>query len=147
MLHLAPITKYNWIDAISLKVRDDQKQFVASNAVSLAQLNFLDNFLAQGIFHDETMVGFTLYGIDEEDGEFWIYRIMIDEKQQGKGYGRQAVQLVIDDIEKRKAEGQHGISLSYEPENHVAKRLYESIGFREEEGLIIEGEQVARYLF
>jgi diamine N-acetyltransferase len=35
--------------------------------VSLAQLNFLDNFYAKGIYHEDEMVGFTLYGIDDED--------------------------------------------------------------------------------
>lgn len=84
MLHLKTITKDNWIKAISLKVREDQVNFVASNAVSLAQLNFLENFHAKGIYFGEEMVGFTLYGLDEDDHEFWIYRMMIDEKHRGK---------------------------------------------------------------
>ncbi|QTD42984.1 N-acetyltransferase [Sporosarcina sp. Te-1] len=144
MLQLKPITKDNWIDAISLRVRDDQVKFVASNAVSLAQLNFLDHFHAKGIFADDEMVGFTLFGIDEEDHEYWMYRMMIDQKHQGKGYGKQAVQLVIEDIRKMKEERHQTITLSYEPENETAKRLYEQMGFQEVEGFLVDGEQMAR---
>lgn len=147
MLHLKTITKDNWIKAISLKVREDQVKFVASNTVSLAQLNFLENFHAKGIYYGEEMVGFTLYGIDEDDNEYWIYRMMIDQKHQGKGYGKEAVQLVIEDIRAMKEPHNQTISLSYEPDNEHAKRIYEKMGFREIDGFVIEGEQVARYTF
>ena len=147
MLHLKTITKDNWIKAISLKVREDQVKFVASNTVSLAQLNFLKNFHAKGIYYGEEMVGFTLYGIDEDDNEYWIYRMMIDQKHQGKGYGKEAVQLVIEDIRAMKEPHNQTISLSYEPDNEHAKRIYEKMGFREIDGFVIEGEQVARYTY
>ncbi|AMO84193.1 diamine N-acetyltransferase [Solibacillus kalamii] len=147
MLHLKTITKDNWIKAISLKVREDQVKFVASNTVSLAQLNFLENFHAKGIYYGEEMVGFTLYGIDEDDNEYWIYRMMIDQKHQGKGYGKEAVQLVIEDIRAMKEPHNQTISLSYEPDNEHAKRIYEKMGFREIDGFVIEGEQVARYTY
>ncbi|MFS0876587.1 GNAT family N-acetyltransferase [Solibacillus isronensis] len=147
MLHLKTITKDNWIKAISLKVREDQVKFVASNAVSLAQLNFLENFHAKGIYYGEEMIGFTLYGLDEDDHEYWIYRMMIDQKHQGKGYGKEAVRLVIEDIRAMKEPHHQTITLSYEPDNEHAKRIYEKMGFQEIDGLVIEGEQVARYSY
>ena len=147
MLHLKTITKENWGKAISLRVREDQVKFVASNAVSLAQLNFLENFHAKGIYHSEEMVGFTLYGIDEDDHEYWIYRMMIDQKHQGKGYGKEAVKLVIDDIRNIKEDRHQTISLSYEPTNEHAKRIYEKMGFQEIDGLIIGDEQVSRFTY
>lgn len=147
MLHLQPITKDNWVKAISLRVREDQVNFVASNAVSLAQLNFLENFHAKGIYLGEEMIGFTLFGIDNDDHEYWMYRMMIDQKHQGKGYGKEAIQLVIDDIRVMKEDRHETISLSYEPDNEHAKRIYEKMGFQEVDGLMISGEQVARYTF
>jgi diamine N-acetyltransferase len=147
LLHLKPITKDNWLKAISLHVREDQKKFVAPNAVSLAQLNFLENFHAKGIYHDEEMIGFTLFGIDEDDHEYWIYRMMIDQKHQGKGYGKEAVQLVVDDIRKMKEDRHQTITLSYEPTNEHGKSVYEKMGFQEIDGLIIGDEQVSRYTF
>ncbi|MEH7224801.1 GNAT family N-acetyltransferase [Bacillus sp. JJ1566] len=137
MLYLKAITKENWLEAISLRVREDQVKFVASNAVSLAK----------GIYLGDKMIGFTLYGIDEDDHEYWIYRMMIDQKHQGKGYGKQAIKLVIDDIMNIKEKRHQTISLSYEPTNGHAKRVYEKMGFQEVDGLIIGGEQVSRFSF
>ncbi len=147
MLHLETITKDNWVKAISLRVREDQVNFVASNAVSLAQLNFLENFHSKGIYLGEEMIGFALYGIDEDDHEYWMYRMMIDQKHQGQGYGKEAIQLVIDDIKAIKEDRHQTITLSYEPSNEHAKRIYEKMGFKEIDGLMISGEQVARYTF
>lgn len=147
MLHLKTITKENWGKAVSLRVREDQVKFVASNAISLVQLNFLENFHAKGIYYGEEMVGFTLYGIDEDDHEYWIYRMMIDQKHQGKGYGKEAVKLVIDDIKNIKEDRHQTISLSYEPTNEHAKRIYEKMGFQEIDGLIIGDEQVSRFTY
>ncbi len=93
------------------------------------------------------MIGFTLYGIDEDDHEYWIYRMMIDQKHQGKGYGTQALKLVIEDIKVIKGSSQRTITLSYEPTNKHAKHIYEKMGFQEIDGLIVGGEQVARFTF
>lgn len=147
MLHLETITKDNWIKAISLRVREDQEKFVASNAVSLAQLNFLNDFHAKGIYLREEMIGFALYGMDEDDHEYWIYRMMIDQKHQGKGYGKEAIKLVIDDIKMIKEDRHKTITLSYEPTNGHAKRVYEKVGFKEIDGLMISDEQVSRFTF
>jgi diamine N-acetyltransferase len=147
MLYLEAITKDNWIKAISLRVREDQEKFVASNAVSLAQLNFLNDFHAKGIYVGEEMIGFALYGMDEDDHEYWIYRMMIDQKHQGKGYGKEAIKLVIDDIKMIKEDRHKTITLSYEPTNEHAKRVYEKVGFKEIDGLMISDEQVSRFTF
>jgi diamine N-acetyltransferase len=147
MFHLRTITKENWVKAISLRVQEDQVKFVASNAVSLAQLNFLENFHAKGIYQSEEMIGFTLYGIDEDDHEYWIYRMMIDQKHQGKGFGKEAIKLVIDDIRNIKEDRHQTITLSYEPTNEHAKLIYEKMGFQEIDGLMIGGEQVSRYTY
>ena len=147
MLQLKPITKDNWYEAVKLQVAENQKNFVASNAISLAQLNFLENFHANAVYSGETMVGFTLFGLDEEDQQYWIYRLMIDEKYQGKGYGKQAVALIMEAIREMKEPHHQVIHISYEPENIVAKQVYEKAGFEEIEGLFSGDEQIARYAF
>lgn len=53
---------------------------------------------------------------------------MIDPSQQGKGYGKTAVQLVIKSLPK----SAKSLSLSYNPANQTAAQLYKSLGFKEQ---------------
>ncbi|MFT9598873.1 MAG: GNAT family N-acetyltransferase, partial [Mesobacillus sp.] len=71
VLTLKPITKHNWEEAIQLKVKEDQKHFMASNLYSIAEVQFLDQFKTSGIFEGEQMVGFAMYGIDPDDNNYW----------------------------------------------------------------------------
>lgn len=57
------------------------------------------------------MIGFTLYGLDEDDQEYWIYRMMIDQKHQGKGYSVKALSLIINDIKEIKKDQHQTITL------------------------------------
>lgn len=67
---------------------------------------------------------------------------MIDRQHQGKGYGTEAVRLALDFIRTYPCGSAEYCWLSYEPENDVARKLYNSFGFRET-GEMDEGEVVA----
>lgn len=62
----------------------EQQTLIASNLYSIAEVQFLDDFYAKGIYLDETMIGFTMFGIDSDDNNYWIYRLMIDKNFKGK---------------------------------------------------------------
>ncbi|MBU3203845.1 GNAT family N-acetyltransferase [Clostridium algidicarnis] len=66
-------------------------------------------------------------------------RLMIDKKFQGKGYGRIAVLRLLDLIKEKY--GEIKFYTSIEPENIVAQKLYESIGFKKT-GEIMWDEEV-----
>jgi len=34
------------------------------------------------------MVGFTMFGLDEDDHNYWIYRLMVDKRFQGSSANR-----------------------------------------------------------
>ncbi|GAV11855.1 N-acetyltransferase [Paenibacillus sp. NAIST15-1] len=139
MIALKEIDRSNFFDVIKLSVADEQSDFVATNLFSLAQAKAFPECVCLAIYHDEVLVGFTMYCIDEEDHEYWIYRLMIDTKYQSKGYGKAAMQLLIERI---KEDIQHRvIYISFEPENTWAKQLYGKLGF-EEDGRVIDGEIV-----
>lgn len=137
-ISLRPITKDNWEEAIRLKVAEDQKHFVASNLYSIAEASFYPTAITNGIYADETMVGFTLYGYNDEDGKvgYWIVRLMIDQAHQGKGYGRAAMGLIIDALRSKPDCDQ--IYISFEPENETARKLYASLGFVDDQRVIDE---------
>ncbi|PQQ45666.1 GNAT family N-acetyltransferase [Bacillus thuringiensis] len=143
-IYLKAIDKSNWEEAIRLSVKEEQQTFITSNLYSIAEVQFLDNFYANGIYLDEKMIGFTMFGIDPDDNNYWIYRLMIDENFQGKGIGKQAIYLVIDEIRRNNNANISIIMIGYAPENHTAKFVYKKAGFIETE-LSSWCEQLAKY--
>ncbi|WP_028595348.1 GNAT family N-acetyltransferase [Paenibacillus assamensis] len=139
MITLKEVNRTNFYDVLNLSVTDEQKEFVATNMFSLAQAKAFPECICSAIYNDDTLVGFTMYCIDEEDHEYWIYRLMIDAKYQSKGYGKAAMKMLIERI---KEDTQHRvIYISFEPDNDLAKQLYEKLGFVED-GRVIDEEVV-----
>ena len=89
---LRPLDAENWEACIALQVSEEQEDFVASNLYSIAQTRFEPTWVPLVIYDGDIMVGFTMY--DEADYE--IIRLMIDQEHQGKGYGRSAMELLIE---------------------------------------------------
>ena len=139
MIEFREIDRNNFFDVIKLSVADGQKEFVAPNLVSIAQAKAFPECICLSIYHNNILVGFTMYCIDYEDKEYWISRLMIDEKYQSKGYGKAAMEKLIDRIKEDKKH--EVIYISFEPENTWAKHLYEKLGFAAD-GRVIEGEAV-----
>ena len=156
MLHLTPLSQQNVWSVVNLHVRDDQKNYVATNAESLIEAYLVlasgGQVFPFGIFDDDTPVGFVMIGYDGSDcdeeppasaaGNYCLWRFMIGEEYQHSGYGREALRLALDFIRTFPCGKADCCYLSYEPENEVARRLYASFGF-EETGEISEGEVVA----
>ncbi len=138
---LRDINKDNWKQCIGLKVAPEQKNFVASNLYSIAESKFEPDWTPLAIYHDETMVGFTIYGRDSSDGSYWIIRLMIDEQHQGRGYGRAVMQEVIQRLKETLDCTE--IKISFAPENRAAEKLYLSLDFQHT-GLVEDGEIVLR---
>ena len=139
MIEFKEIDRHNFFDVIDLHVAEEQKSFVAPNVFSLAQAKAFPECICLAIYQDDVLVGFTMYCMDFDDKEYWIYRLMIDAKHQSKGYGKEAMEKLIERI---KQDQEHRvIYLSFEPENSLAKQLYEKLGF-EADGRIIDGEIV-----
>ena len=149
MPEIRPVTIKNWQSLIKLKVREDQTEFVASNLYSIAQAQFGDEYEGHwdlypfGIYDDGDLpVGFLMYGLnfDHPTQQAFIQRLMVDERFQGKGYGRFAMEKVIEIF--RADERIQEVGISYEPANEGARKLYASVGFVET-GEIVGDEVVA----
>lgn len=141
---LREITPENFKECVELKVADDQKTFVATNVYSIAQSKIYPTHLPFAVYKDDDeMVGFVLFGFDTDDDRYYLGRLMIDEKHQGRGYGRAATLAVIEELKKNK--DCREIYLCCAPENTNAERLYKSIGFERTEELN-GSEIVMRYV-
>lgn len=150
MPQILPVTKHNWRDLTKLQVREDQKNFVTSNAFSIAESHFgYDDpdyghwdMYPFGIYEKAAPVGFLMYGHNffHPETQAFVIRLMVDEKEQNKGYGRFAMEWMLDHF--RADERIKNAGISYEPENELARKLYAKLGFVET-GKIFEGEVVA----
>jgi diamine N-acetyltransferase len=85
----------------NLSVREEQRKFVAPNAVSIAQAYFSEHAWFRAIYADEIPVGFLMLEDQPEKPEYYLWRFMIDARYQGMGFGRQALEIVIDYVRTR----------------------------------------------
>ena len=96
MINLREITSKNLKSIIDLNVKEDQKDYVALNSVSIAQGHYSKSAWFKGIFNDDRPVGFVMLDLIEEENKCFLWRFMIDRKYQGKGFGKIALTQVID---------------------------------------------------
>jgi diamine N-acetyltransferase len=77
------------------------KKMVAPNAVSIAQAHYNQYAWFRAIYADETPVGFIMLYDNPEEPEYFLWRLMIAGPFQGFGYGRDAVQSLIEYVRQR----------------------------------------------
>ncbi|WP_068676747.1 GNAT family N-acetyltransferase [Oceanobacillus sp. Castelsardo] len=128
-LHIREVTTENWRSIAALSVSEQQKQYIESNAFSLAESKFEGNGISVGLYDEETLVGYAMYGWScHLTQSAWLDRFMIDYHFQGNGYAKQFLPLLI-----RKIQYQYGckkVYLSVHLDNKLAQKLYESFGFQ-----------------
>ena len=124
-----------------LGVGPDQQNLVAPNAVSIAQAHFSEHAWFRAIYAGETPVGFIMLQDDPEKGEYFLWRLMLDHRFQGLGYGAQAVGLLVEYVKTRPHASQLLTSVIQAPGG--AQPFYERLGFRLT-GECEQGEAVMR---
>lgn len=132
MVQFVPINETNFEEVLQLKVNEHQSKFVAPNVRSLADCYLYRNnndVFPYTIQKGETVVGFLLLDMDEENKKAMIWRMMIDRQYQGKGYGRQTVEKVIEWVKK---ENKYDVLVAdYVKGNEVMGKLLRSLGFKD----------------
>lgn len=126
-INFKEIDKSNYNTCINLKVADHQKDYVASNAISLVQAFYEEELYPIGIYNNEEMVGFILYDYDKELEGWSFSRFMIDINHQNKGYGSKALEKFLEFFHNKYEE--ENLYTSVEIDNDVAMKLYEKYGF------------------
>ncbi len=145
MLRLEKLTKRNVWKVMRLSVTKEQDDFVATNMQSVIEAYIERDeggyAFPFALYDGDVPVGFLMigYGADSADddppsvaeGNYCLWRLMIDKNYQGRGYGREAVALALDFVRTFPCGHAEYCYLSYEPENAVAAKLYASFGFCE----------------
>ena len=132
-VELIKLTEENLQQCFELKVANDQAQYIASNSDSWIAAKENENVARPfAIYCDGEMVGFTMFAFDEDyedpDDRYWLWRFMIDEKLQGKGYGIAALNVIIQYFKDHRA---NNIRLSTKETNTKALSLYHKVGFHD----------------
>jgi diamine N-acetyltransferase len=125
---LREITKETVRLITALDVGPKQQGLVAPNAVSIAEAHFEPKAWFRAIYAGEEPAGFAMVWRDPDEQVFYIWRFMVDARFQGKGVGRRALELLLDEA---RADGAREVTLSVVPGPHSALAFYERSGFEQ----------------
>ena len=140
-LEFREINKDNFYDVCMLNVNSEDKEFVASNEMSLAEAYLFKTMgayvLPIAIYRNRVPIGFIMitkgYIGDNIKGEYinnyCILRMMIEAKHQNKGLGKLALKQLIEII-KSISINESFIWISTEEKNVKAIHVYEDNGFK-----------------
>jgi len=123
---------------LDLVAEDVPNTFVATNQQSIGGAIMKPEAARPfAIFNGDEMVGFIMFDINfagymefrknPENKAVYFWRFMIDQKHQGKGYGRAALKLGLDWVKETVRPDE--IWTSEMPDNKIAAELYKSFGF------------------
>ena len=125
----------------NLSVRDNQRNFVASNAESIAEAYFSKHAWFRAIYADEIPIGFVMLEDRPEESIYDLWRFMIDTRYQRMGFGRRTMALLIEHV-KTRPNATELLTNVIQPEGGP-QSFYEKLGFRLT-GEYEEGEAVMR---
>ena len=135
-ISLKKITRSNLESILNLKVKPRQKRLIASNAKSIAEAHFSRGAWYRAIYLGNIPIGFVMIidstlkfkKILSNNPYMHLWRFMIDRRYQGKGYGKKALELVIEHVNSRPNAKE--ITLSHVPSEGNAGKFYEKLGFK-----------------
>ncbi|MFC8077708.1 GNAT family N-acetyltransferase [Streptomyces sp. NPDC057307] len=135
-LRLEKITPDNFEAAIGVRVRPDQQHLVAPVTKSLAEAYVhQDTAWPRLILDGDRVVGFLMAFLDIDfagdgtgkDIRSGLWRLNIAAGEQGRGYGRFAVESVAAEIRRR---GGTKLTATWEPGEDGPEPFYLGLGFR-----------------
>lgn len=127
-ISLKDVTRDNFEAICDLDVTEEQEEYVAINAYTLAEAAYNTSYVVQAIYKNDMPVGLFMW-VPTKGSKVEIWRFMIDKKYQNHGIGRQALTLAVQKIT---LDSQIKIiEICYDPKNTIARNFYLSYGFQE----------------
>ncbi|KAF7170069.1 hypothetical protein CNMCM5623_002637 [Aspergillus felis] len=138
------VTEENWRAVANLSLKEDQVGNLAPNVWSLCEAHYSEDAWVRAIYADETLVGMLMMAIWDPDEAYYIWRLMIDGRYQGLGYGRRAVEFAIAHIRQHNPRAKQLGVMSTPPEGKMSAnpakivkpedspyKFYQKLGFRQ----------------
>lgn len=130
MIRLTDIHEGNFFAARALSVAPEQRGFLdtAEGILARGYLYRHENARVWAIEADGAVVGLALVkDMDEAPACYDLQQFMIDKRFQKRGFGAQALRLILDRL---RAEGKYGcVEVCVHQNDEPALRLYEGSGF------------------
>ena len=136
---LREITMDTLAAVCELKVAPEQTEFVSSNMASMAQAYCEPKAWPRAVYAGEEPVGFVMLHDDPDAGKYFLWRFMIAAEHQGKGYGKAALDRVVEYVRTRPNASE--LLCSYAPGDAGPGVFYAKYGFAET-GEVDHGENV-----
>lgn len=130
MINFIELNEKNWMDFAGLSVKESQRHFLADNIGIIARGYVYRSSEARviGIVDDKIAVGLAMVrNIDEEPACYEIQQFMIDRKYQGKGYGTEALRILLSELEKEHK--YDCVEVCVKMDDVIALHIYKKLGF------------------
>ena len=130
MIRLIDINETNFFAARALSLREDQRRFLDSPLGILARgyVYRAQRARVLAVADEGTVVGLLLVkDMDEEPACYDLQQFMIDSRFQGRGYGTEALGLILDVLRRERKYG--CVEVCVHGEDASALRVYEKLGF------------------
>ena len=147
MVTLRPLDDTNREELLALRVTEAQLRFIPSVADSLAEAEAEPDGRAiqWGLYDGDTPVGFVMVS-DEVDAPGYypqyLWKLLIDERHQRRGYGTAALDLVADFF-RRRPEVEFMLTSAGQGEGSPIS-FYERYGFVRTGDIVFDGEVLLR---
>lgn len=142
-IKIIPVTYKNFDAILNLEVFEYQSNFIETTKQCLEEAKELSLWNPVGIYYDDTIIGFSMYGKFQNegiDGRVWLDRFLIDKKYQNKGYATPSLIILLQLIKNEYKCSE--IYLSIYENNIKAISLYKKLGFNFNDELDINGEKI-----
>jgi diamine N-acetyltransferase len=136
-VELREITKETARTVMNIEVAEDQRHLVAPTMMSIAEAYFEPKAWFRAIYADDEPVGFVMLYDDPDTPEYYLWRLLVGAEHQRKGYGRAAVEHLVDYVRTRP--GAMELLVGWVPGPGSPEPFYRSLGF-EPTGEIDHGE-------
>ncbi len=146
---LREITEDNTESVLALRTTPERERFVSSVGGSLREAanNPQGNPWFRAVFADEEPAGFVMLSWDVESqppdisGPWFLWKLLIDHRQQGQGYGREVIRQIVELV---RGEGAAELLTSHTPGDGGPAGFSARLGFVPTGELDPDGEIILR---
>lgn len=125
---LRQIDRHHKEEFMDADISEELERFMSRNLDTISGSGPDADYAPYAVVSDDSgTVGFIMIGQRQEQGSFWLAKLMIDTCERRKGYGTAALRLAIQMLKENP--GCKSVQVTYHRDNIAAKTMLEHLGF------------------